>query len=234
MSLENTLVTEYMIIAQYDWATSSPVSGLANPLAHLINQTLSAKNHGEVLSLPLIMFNNANATDCIAGPGDPDAPQVPVPTGAVATWWIYCNIFPVSEFAVSPDNSLFPPYLVDEPAFVCAYPAFAGPDSNHTNQQWVDRYQLTDAALDRVTRLLITKGTSDRTAAIGTPRLTLSTDRNHSRVITALGVGHVEQANSEAIEPRGLKTQLDLVGGLCPVTAGGVFDANLPAPYALA
>jgi len=204
----SVIITEYTLVAQFDYAIRALFP--ANAVAFLANKTLQAASPGEVLGLPVIMAAPGNITSCVnwaalAGTGV----QSQVSIGR--SWqYITCQYFVGSESAVSPSNSLFPPQMVDQPA-VCPVPEWESPDFNDTNEQWRAKFNFTDDALDHVTRLLITHGGSDRTTAIGSPRLTLSSDRNHSRVIVALGLGHGEQSFSETLISRGLKPQLDLV-----------------------
>jgi len=211
LELESIIVDQYALIPQLDYPFSAIYP--ANALNLLVNQTLQANSPGEVLGLPVAMAAPAkgNVTDCVnwaAISGTGSLTQ----TGIGASWtYITCTYFVGSESAVSPNNSLFPAWMANQSNNGCGVPEWAGPDLNKTNEEWVAKFGFTDDALDQTTRLLITHGLSDRISAIGTPRLSLSSDRNHSRVLSALGVSHGEMSYPEAVIPRGVKPQLDIV-----------------------
>ena len=117
-----------------------------------------------------------------------------------------------SGVAVSPENSLFPPFGANESVTACGNIAeWAGPSYNKTNAEWLEQFNLTEKSLNKVTRLLITQGSYDNTAAIGMPHLTASSNRNHSRVIFVTGMGHRENQSPEAVLPRGVKPSVDQV-----------------------
>lgn len=184
----------------------------ANSLDMIVNATLKARTAGQVLRVPIDIYNKSNGTGCVDWAQLTPANQVKNDRTGISWSYISCAWFVQSAVATGPDNSLFPPFLVNSSVTSCGNVAeWATPDYNKTNAEWVDKFSLSDAALDRVTRLLITHGSYDGTAAIGMPRLTSSGDRNHSRAILVTGMGHRENQNPEAVLPRGVRPQVDQV-----------------------
>jgi hypothetical protein len=208
----------YWLISQLDYGVRLNWTLLpANSLSVLINQTLQASTAGQVLRIPILLgLTNATATTCInwAGPStDPGSSPASI---NLSFFYIVCKFFVATEAAVSSDNTLFPPSSpdLDTAPLWCPYADqdWVTPDMHASNAKWEEKLNITDAVLDKTTRLVITNGGLDRTAAIGTPILSRTTsDRNQSRVITAEGIGHAENSFSESVLPRGIRPQVDQV-----------------------
>ncbi|KAJ9606031.1 hypothetical protein H2200_009880 [Cladophialophora chaetospira] len=183
MLLQSVIMNQYRLMTQYNFGSDDTYP--ANPLALVVNATLKARTTGQVLRIK----NDRTGT----------------------SWgYISCAWFVQSAVATSPDNSLFPPFSINSSVTGCGQiTEWAGYSYNQTNAEWVDNFNLTDKALDRVSRLLITHGSYDSTAAIGMPHLTSSSNRNHSCAILVTGMAHRENQSPEAVLPRGVRPQVD-------------------------
>ena len=106
----------------------------------------------------------------------------------VSQSWTYivCQYYPLQEVAV-PLNNLLSPYATTGPVPVCNKRDWQSSRFNQTSGEW-QKYLSTDTqTLDRTRRLLILQGGYDRVAGIGMPKLTLSNNREHSRVMFTEG-----------------------------------------------
>jgi hypothetical protein len=201
-------------IPQFDYAT--PGLYPPNSLAVLTNQTLQASSGGAILRNALLLnkWSTANASTCYPWAGaDPYSSIAQFGIGN-AFLYINCRYFILSETPVAPDNTLFTPSAPDfDPAAgACPFAgaAWVSSDLGRGAAFWEAKLGITDAELDKVTRLVITHGSFDRTTAIGTPNLSRTTsNREQSRVITVAGMGHGENAMSERLLKRGVRPQVD-------------------------
>ncbi|KAI1337220.1 peptidase S28 [Xylariaceae sp. FL0016] len=205
------IVEQYAQIAQFSMGVKNLYA--ANALQQLINATLAASTTAEVLRAPLaiklgLLDADYKSEICL------NWTQIATSGGSITgqAWdYISCTYVVATESSVSPSNPLFPAHQTASPVTGCSHPEWEGPMYSWTNEQTVAYYGISDEQLDRVERLLIVHGDQDRTTAIGMPELSFRADRNHSRVIVVPGLAHGESIMPERYEPRGIKTQLDLV-----------------------
>ena len=213
-------MSQYAVIAQQNYARATRYSTVypANSLAVLINETLGASTTAQVLrAVGLLGNSSSTAATCVDWAGVRAREQANVDPVDNSWFYILCRDLPLSLFAVRPGNTLFPPLSpdIDLASTSCGFVGedWVTPDLYASNARWEEKYNITDAVLDEVRRLVITQGTFDRISAVGTPNLSRPTsDRNQSRVITVTGMAHVESAVSETLIPRGLRPQVDEVG----------------------
>ncbi|KAI1761428.1 hypothetical protein GGR53DRAFT_522380 [Hypoxylon sp. FL1150] len=194
----------------YPWIDKYPT---ANPLNDLINKTLAATTAGQVLRVPLLAASWAsNESVCInafnsnvsrASVGDIESSQP-------AWTYIGCNYYPINDLSIPSDNVL-PEAYARGPVDICLNSAWQSKDYGRENEYFLQKYAITNDFLDTTDKLLIVQNQYDRTAAIGSPILTVTDMLNHSRVILVDGTAHAEDTVSEAIEPRGLKPQMDQI-----------------------
>jgi hypothetical protein len=151
------------------------------PFQYLINATLAASTPGEVLSIPFAMANwQASLSDCIDWTSANITGQIAIPISK-AWFYIQCQYYPVSENAV-PTGNLLPPAYITTRAKVYAYPQFQSSIYNQTNEFFQQYLGTATKIIDNTTRLIILQGGYDRDVGVGMPDLTLSDDRQHSRV----------------------------------------------------
>lgn len=156
------------------------------PFQYLINETLMATTPGQVVSIPLAMLNWQSPSGCLQWTSANITGEIATP---VSEAWFYleCQYYPISENAV-PEGNLLPPADVASRVEVCGYPQFQSSIYNETNS-FYQKYLGTDTVtLDNTTRLIIFQGGYDRVSGVGMPDLTLSDDRQHSRVVFTAGV----------------------------------------------
>lgn len=192
-----------------------------NPLDLIINATLKANTTGQILRVPVDVYNRVTSNETTPTCVDwiPLTPSNQIKNLHTGTSWDYisCSWFVQSGVAISPENSLFPSFGANESLTACGNIAeWAGASYNNTNAEWLQDFNLTEQSLNKVTRLLITQGSYDNTAAIGVPHLTPSSNRNHSRVILVTGMGHRENQSPEAVLTRGVKPSVGQVYQLLP------------------
>ncbi|KAI1505719.1 serine carboxypeptidase S28-domain-containing protein [Biscogniauxia marginata] len=182
-----------------------------NPFQDLIAKTLAANTTGEVLRVPLLAASWSPSTACIdlsnANITDPS-----IASGTVPMYdYVSCALFPLNTLSI-PSGNMLPEAHARGTVDLCDGHADWEPvDYYRANEYFVQKYVVTNAAVDRAERLLIVQGGFDRTAAVGSPALTVTRALNHSRVVLVDGLAHAEDAFSEAVEPRGTKAQLDQV-----------------------
>ncbi|KAI0599210.1 serine carboxypeptidase S28-domain-containing protein [Biscogniauxia sp. FL1348] len=211
-TLYHAAVQTYTFTPQfnYPWVDRYPT---AYPLQDLISKTLAASTTGQVLRVPLLAASwAASATSCIDGGNanitDPGAAAGTVPMYA----YVRCAYYPLNTVSIPSDNLLPEAHargVVDD---LCDGEEFAlPPDYYSANEYFVQKFAVTNSAIDSVDRVLIVQGATDRIAAVGSPGLTVTTALNHSRVVLVQGLAHAEDAVSEAVVPRGAKTELDQI-----------------------
>jgi hypothetical protein len=180
----------------------------AYPLQVAVNHTLAAKTPGEVLRVPLLAKSWSQEPACI----DLANSNITVNNGLSVIGdsfsWIKCTFFPLS-FGTGRPGSMFPHR--PGPYGDCARTEWQTPDWNSSNIHFQRKYSTTDENLDQTTRLLIIQGSYDIATGFGSPNLTLTSDREHSRFIYVQGMAHTEDSFSELVEPRGMKTVIDQV-----------------------
>lgn len=216
--LEFLLVDRYGLIAQYNYGIK--VNLPANPLNVLLNATKRATSHAEVLRLPLdLALGGPNLTTlpaqkCVNWTAI-GTPETRVASFGIGRAYLYlqCAWLVGSVNAVGPGNALFPPVGVDKMHVQCPYPEsdWASPDLHETDEFWQRKYNLTDAELDRVTRLLIVHGEYDRIGALGMPRLSMGGNRDKSRVVVGSMMAHGDSTITEWRYPRGIRPAVDHV-----------------------
>lgn len=177
------------------------------PLQVLIDNTLAANSTGGVLRVTYQMMNNASAqsTMCTKWSNKTNLDRE-VEFSGLGMECVKCKYFS-GDMDFVPDGKLFPA----QNGSGCLYPEAKSKEYQHTNDWWVRHLGLTDSDLDETERLLIVHGSYDGTTALANPTLTLSSYRNHSRVITVDGIAHTEDGYPTRIIPQGMKPQLDLV-----------------------
>ncbi|XXH00099.1 aprataxin-like protein [Hypoxylon texense] len=209
--LYRAVLNTYLAVSKfnYPWVEKYPT---ADPLQDLINKTLAANTAGEVLRVPLLAASWANGSACIdAFNGNVSrASAGRVESGQPAWAYISCGYYPVNDVSI-PAGNVLPEAHARGPVDLCANAAWRAPDYGRENEYFLQKYALTNDFLDTADRLLIVHGRYDRTAAIGSPVLTVTDVLNHSRVILVDGTAHAEDTFSEAVEPRGLKPQMDQI-----------------------
>ncbi|KAI1206300.1 uncharacterized protein F4807DRAFT_470284 [Annulohypoxylon truncatum] len=193
----------------YPWIDKYPT---ADPLDNLIGKTLDAKTVGEVIRIPLLAASWANESSCIdafnanisrASSGD-------IASNQPAFGYITCGFYPINDRSI-PSSNVFPETFARGNVDVCSNADWKSADYGRDNEYFLQKYAMTNDLLDSTERLLIVQGGYDRTAAIGSPILTVTNLLNHSRVILVNDIAHAEDAVSESIEPRGLKPQMDQI-----------------------
>lgn len=209
--LYNAALNTYLAISKYNypWIEKYPT---ADPFSDLIDKTIQAKTAGEVLRIPLLATSWANESACInAFNGNISrASNGNLASNQPAFGYIVCDYYPINDRSIPADNVLPETYArgnVD----ICTNPDWKAVDYGRENEYFLQKYAMTNDFLDTTDKLLIVQGSYDRTAAIGSPILTVTEMLNHSRVILVNGAAHAEDSVSEAVEPRGLKPQLDQV-----------------------
>jgi hypothetical protein len=217
--LNQAVTQEYALVAQYNYAIPHSFS-VANPLDVLINATLDATTPAQVMRIPMLLQQSEsldNTSACIDWATFSSRANQQKALSIGSSWpYITCSYLPGSDVAVSPNNSLFVPFEVSEPINNCVNSDWVTPYINDTEAEWEARFQITDKDLDAVQRLLIINGQYDRTSSLAQVKLTLSSDRNHSRVLTVQGLAHGDTGYSESFYPRGLRPQVDAVCIILP------------------
>ncbi|KAK6951667.1 hypothetical protein Daesc_006190 [Daldinia eschscholtzii] len=208
--LYKAVLHTYLAISKfnYPWVEKYPT---ANPLSDLIQQTQSAKTVGEVLRIPLLAASWANSTTACIDSFNGNiskASQGNIASSQPAWMAITCGYYPINDRSIPADN-LLPEAYARGTVDLCSNPAWEGVDYGRENEYFRQKYAITSDILDATERLLIVQNKYDRTAAIGSPTLTVTDMLNHSRVILVDGTAHAEDAVSEAVEPRGMKPQMD-------------------------
>ncbi|KAI8966151.1 hypothetical protein F5Y11DRAFT_214551 [Daldinia sp. FL1419] len=210
--LYKAVLNSYLAISKfnYPWIEKYPT---ANPLSDLIKNTLEAKTVGEVLRIPLLAASwTTNVSSCIDSFNGniSKASQGNVMSSQPAWSAVACEYYPINDRSIPADNML-PEAFARGTVDICTNPAWQGVDYRRENEYFLQKYAITNDVLDSTERLLIVQGRYDRTAAIGSPALTVTDRLNHSRVILVEGTAHAEDAVSEAVEPRGAKPQMDQI-----------------------
>ncbi|KUJ10184.1 uncharacterized protein LY89DRAFT_787808 [Mollisia scopiformis] len=181
------------------------------PLQYLINATLAASTPGEVLRIPLAMTNwQEDLSECVNWSSPNITGQLAGVSIADSWFYLQCQYYPISESAVPPGD-LLPPTDVTTRVEVCSNPEWESSIYNSSNEFWQQYLGTADEIVDNTTRLLILQGGYDRDQGVGMPNLTLTDDRQHSRVIFTSGLGHTEDMFGESVLPRGVRPQLDAV-----------------------
>jgi hypothetical protein len=206
--LYGKVTSSYYSISQFNYAFVN-VWPWAYPLQTAINLTLAASSPGEVLAVPLRGVSWAE--DGCIDPNNRNLTGQPTFFGD-SFQWIRCTYFPGS-FGDSRPGSLLPPSntTVGGDCWSPYAVPWQAPDFNETNEYFVEKFNLTLKTLDQAERLLIVQGTWDIVAAYGSPQLTMTSDRNHSRLITMHDLAHTEDSFSYAAIPRGLRTATDQI-----------------------
>ncbi|OTA99650.1 hypothetical protein M426DRAFT_16251 [Hypoxylon sp. CI-4A] len=191
----------------YPWIDKFPT---ADPFGDLVNKTLDASTAGQVLRIPLLAASWANASNCIDAfnTNITKASLGNIVTNQPAWNYINCGYYPINDKSIPSDNVL-PETFARGPVDICTNPAWEAADYGRENEYFLQKYTITNDMIDTTDRLLIVQGRYDRTAAIGSPILTVTDKLNHSRVVLVDGIAHAEDAVSEAVEPRGFKPQMD-------------------------
>ncbi|KAI0166948.1 hypothetical protein GGR52DRAFT_584809 [Hypoxylon sp. FL1284] len=211
--LYNAAANTYLAVAKfnYPWVDKYPTT---YPLNNLINQTLAARTASQVLRVPLLAASwAANASACIDGlnPNISRASRNRVESAQPAWAFLNCGLYAVNDVSVGDANKLLPEAQTRGAADLCAEAGWRAADYGRANEYFLQKYALTSDLLDATDRLLVVQGGYDRTAAVGSPVLSVTPMLNHSRVILVDGAAHAEDAVSEAVEPRGQKPQLDQI-----------------------
>lgn len=210
--LYRAVLNTYLAVSKfnYPWIEKYPT---ADPLDDLINKTLAATTAGQVLRVPLLAASWANGSAaCIdAFNGNLSRASAGSVESAQPAWaYVSCGCYPVNDVSI-PSGNVLPEAHARGPVDLCARQAWRAADYGRENEYFLQKYALTNDMLDTADRLLIVQGRYDRTAAIGSPVLTVTDRLNHSRVVLVHGAAHAEDTFSEAVEPRGLKPQIDEV-----------------------
>ncbi|KAI2466695.1 serine carboxypeptidase S28-domain-containing protein [Annulohypoxylon bovei var. microspora] len=193
----------------YPWVEMYPT---ADPLDDLIGKTLDAKTVGEVLRIPLVAASWTNDSSCIDAFNSniSKASSGEIANNQPAFGYIACGYYPINDRSI-PSNNVLPETFARGNVDVCVNAAWKSADYGRDNEYFLQKYAMTNDLLDSTDRLLIVQGGYDRTAAIGSPILTVTNLLNHSRVILVDDIAHAEDAVSESIEHRGLKPQMDQI-----------------------
>ncbi|KAI1411939.1 hypothetical protein F5Y13DRAFT_180534 [Hypoxylon sp. FL1857] len=194
----------------YPWIEKYPT---AYPLRDLVKKTLIASTAGEILRIPLLAASwNADESACIdALNGNiSKASTGNMASNQPAFGYVACAYYPINDKSV-PSGNILPETFARGNVDICTNPAWKATDYGRENEYFLQKYAITTDLLDATERLLIVQGRYDRTAAIGSPVLTVTDSLNHSRVILVDGIAHAEDSVSEAIEPRGVKPQMDQI-----------------------
>ena len=205
-NLYGTTLFNYRYAAQYNL----PYPALypqPYPLEALFNATVTAETPGAVLRVTHQLMNNESvSTDkCIKWTNETFLEKE---IGILGQSMVYigCTYFPKLQDWV-PEGNLFPA----QEGNGCLVPEYESKMSNNSNSWWVKHLNLTQRNLDSVERLLIIQGQNDGTSSWGSPALTLSGNRNKSRIVLGNGLSHTEDTYSASIIPEGHLQQLDLV-----------------------
>ncbi|KAI1458884.1 hypothetical protein F4805DRAFT_473862 [Annulohypoxylon moriforme] len=209
--LYRAVLQTYLEISKfnYPWVEKYPT---ADPLDNLIGKTLEAKTVGQVIRIPLLAASWGDESSCIdafntnisrASSGD-------IGSNQPAFGYITCGFYPINDRSI-PSSNVFPETFARGNVDVCVNGAWKSADYGRDNEYFLQKYAMTNDLLDSTDRLLIVQGGYDRTAAIGSPILTVTNLLNHSRVILVNDIAHAEDAVSVSIEPRGLKPQMDQI-----------------------
>ncbi|KAI1487822.1 serine carboxypeptidase S28-domain-containing protein [Biscogniauxia mediterranea] len=209
-TLYNAAVQTYTFTPQfnYPYVDRYPT---AYPFQDLVGKTLAANTTGQVLRVPLLAASwAASPTSCIdasnANITDPWAMAGTVPMYA----YVRCAYYPLNTISIPADNMLPEAHARGVVGDLCRDGAVTlPPDYYSANEYFVQKFAVTNSAIDSVDRVLIVQGATDRIAAVGSPGLTVTANLNHSRVVLAEGLAHAEDAVSEAVVPRGAKAELD-------------------------
>ncbi|KAI0834704.1 hypothetical protein F5Y06DRAFT_289614 [Hypoxylon sp. FL0890] len=194
----------------YPWIEKYPT---ADPLGDLVNKTLTANTAGKVLHIPLLAASwNTNDSSCIdAFNGNiSKASTGNMASNQPAFDYIACTYYPINDKSI-PSGNVLPETFARGNVDICTNPAWKTIDYGRENEYFLQKYAITNDLLDSKERLLIVQGRYDRTAAIGSPILTPTDMLNHSRVVLVDGIAHAEDSVSEAVEPRGMKPQMDQI-----------------------
>ncbi len=125
-------------------------------------------------------------------------------------FYIFCNEFPTSEYAVRPGGAnMFPP-LAPSTGQLCQDPRFTGTEVSNSNIWWEQKLGLEYDRIVSARRLLIINGQYDPTGALN-PKLNTRTDRMAARVLNVGDLSHTEDIFSYAVMPKGLNRAADLV-----------------------
>lgn len=207
-TLYEALLLHYGVIAKFNLGIPA-VYPFPYPLDMIVNKTLAANTTGAVLRAPLEVFLNSSSTECL----DWQSPQIATSVFGAAgqSWWvIQCHYFFVPGKAIPEDDML--PTQNTEGRLDCTLdPEWWGSNYNHSAEWFKDHYGLSAENLDKVKRLLIINGQYDPGSAASLPGLTLSSSRNHSRVLNVGQSGHTESSFPLWAYPRGIKATIDEV-----------------------
>lgn len=209
--LYRAVLHTYLAVAKfnYPWIEKYPT---ANPMSDLIDKTLKVNTAGQVLRIPLLAASWANDSSCI------DALNTNISRASLGNMvsnqpaWSYinCGYYPINDMSIPSDNVL-PETFARGNVDICTNPAWETFDYGRENEYFLQKYAITNDILDTTERLLIVQGRYDRTAAIGSPILTVTDMLNHSRVVLVDNIAHAEDAVSQAIIPKGKKPEIDEV-----------------------
>ncbi|KAI1101949.1 hypothetical protein F4804DRAFT_354101 [Jackrogersella minutella] len=207
--LYRAVLHTYLAVAKfnYPWIDKYPT---AEPFADLIKKTLVANTAAEVLRIPLLAASWANESSCIDAFNSniSKASSGNIASSQPAFGYITCGYYPINDRSI-PSSNVLPETFARGTVDICNNPAWKSADYGRENEYYLQKYAMTNDLLDSTERLLIVQGSYDRTAAIGSPTLTVTNLLNHSRVILVNGIAHAEDSVSESIEPRGMKPQMD-------------------------
>ncbi|KAI1138591.1 hypothetical protein F5Y05DRAFT_413212 [Hypoxylon sp. FL0543] len=194
----------------YPWIEKYPTR---QPFRDLVNKTLAATTSSEVLRIPLLAASwNTNESSCIdAFNGNiSKASAGNLASTQPAFQYIACTYYPINDKSI-PSGNVLPETFARGNVDICTNAAWKAVDYGRQNEYFLQKYAITNDLLDSTERLLVVQGRYDRTAAIGSPVLTPTDMLNHSRVVLVDGIAHAEDSVSEAIEPRGMKPQMDQI-----------------------
>ncbi|TVY92709.1 Lysosomal Pro-X carboxypeptidase [Lachnellula willkommii] len=208
-ALYATALSAYRYIPQFNYPFATTYA-MAYPFQYLINATLAASTPAEVLRIPWAMTNwQASLSSCIDWSSSNITGQLDVGVSN-SYFYLQCQYYPISE-SVVPEGNLLPPSSASTPAKVCANPEYESSIYNQTNEFFQEYLGTATHIIDSTTRLIILQGGYDRVAGVGMPDLTLSDDREHSRVVFTAGIGHAEDSYPTSFIPLGTRPQLDEV-----------------------
>ncbi|KAI0377969.1 hypothetical protein F5Y04DRAFT_291558 [Hypomontagnella monticulosa] len=209
--LYRAVLHTYLAVSKfnYPWIEKFPTP---NPMSDLIGKTLRASTIGQVLRIPLLAASWADSSSCI------DAFNTNISRASLGNiasnqpaWsYINCGYYPINDKSIPSDNFL-PESFARGTVDICTNPAWETFDYSRENEYFLQKYAITNDILDTTERLLIVQGRYDRTAAIGSPILTVTNMLNHSRVVLVNGIAHAEDTVSQAIVPKGKKAQMDQI-----------------------
>lgn len=159
---------------------------MAYPFKYLINQTLNATTPGEVIKIPLAMTNWESPSQCLDWTSQNITHELDL--DITSSWsYVVCQYYPIAENAI-PSNNLLPPLKATGRNDICNLgPKYESKSYNQTTEFWQNYLGTSNAQINNTTRLVILQGGYDRVQGIGTPDLTLTSDRQHSRVILTPG-----------------------------------------------